>query len=230
MNEITSFSRAYKIIYRIGGTICMIFIIYSLVTMLLLVIIGPPPKTVEECFSMLHENRVKGLLRLDILTVFILPLYYLLFLSIFLALKDTDQGLAAVSIVLVFAGLTLVLETQSVFSLLKLSDKFSDSATPLQKNQLLTAGESIMASDMWHGYRAKIGGLLLQSGAVLISIAMLKTGIFNRLTALAGILTHGLDLFHIILGLFLPGISRHPYGNSRNSVSVLVSAGWHQTF
>jgi hypothetical protein len=57
---------------------------------------------------------------------------------------------------------------------------------------------------MWHGTGAKIGGLLLQTGALLISVVMLRTSIFNRFTALTGIVTHGLDLLHLIIGFFLP--------------------------
>jgi hypothetical protein len=156
---------------------------------------------------MLNENRINGIMRLDILTVFILPLYYLLFFSLFIALKNTDYGLVTLSTILVFAGLTLVLATPSVLSLLDLSDKFNNSNSDIQKKQLLAAGESILASDIWHGTGARIGGLLLQSGAVLVSVIMLRSNIFNKVTAITGIVTHGLDLLHIIVGFFLPAIA-----------------------
>jgi hypothetical protein len=49
-----------------------------------------------------------------------------------------------------------------------------------------------------------MGGILVQSGAVLISVVMLRSSVFGRTTAYVGILTHGLDLAHIVFGLFLP--------------------------
>jgi hypothetical protein len=207
MNDISHSDFSHKAILRLGGAVCIIFIIYSLLTMILMVKLGTPPSTAEECFKMLHENRLSGLLRLDILTVFILPLYYLLFYSICCALKKTANSLVVISTVLIFAGLTLVLATPSVLSMLDLSDKFAQSASEYQRNKFLAAGESILASDMWHGTGARIGGLLLQSGAVLISIVMLKTSVFNKLTAITGIVTHGLDFLHIIAGFFLPSVS-----------------------
>jgi hypothetical protein len=207
MNDISLSDSSHKTIFWIGGTVCMILIAYSLITMLFLIILGPPPKTIAECYTMLHENRINGLLRLDILTVFILPLYYFLFFSLFLALKKTDYGLVTLSTIIVFAGLTLVLATPSVLSLLDLSDKFNNSTSDIQKNQLLAAGESILASDIWHGTGARIGGLLLQFGAAVISVIMLKSNIFNKVTAITGIVTHGLDLLHIIIGFFLPAIA-----------------------
>jgi hypothetical protein len=196
-----------KIIYKLGGFISIILIAYSLITMLIIVFIGGPPETIDECFSMLNENKLHGLLRLDLLTVFIMPLYYLFFYSIYLALKRTNHGLVSISTILVFAGLTLFFASPSVFSYLHLSNKFAMATTEMQKNRLLAAGEAIIASDMWHGTGALIGGLLMQTGALLISFTMLKSSVFSKLTAYAGIFVYGLDLAHIVIGLFLPAVS-----------------------
>jgi len=195
-----------RLLYQLGGLTCMILIAYSLITMLIMVGIGTPPESIEECFSMLKENRLYGLLRLDILTVFVMPLYYLLFYSIYLALKDTNKELLSISTILVFAGLTLFLATPSVFSYLHLSDEFAKATIESDKNQLIAAGEAIIASDMWHGTGAKIGGILMQLGALIISMIMLKSNVFNKLTAYTGIVTHGLDLAHIVIGFFLPTV------------------------
>ena len=194
------------LLYQLGGLSCMILIAYSLITMLIMAGIGGPPETIEECFSMLKENRLYGLLRLDILTVFIMPLYYILFYSIFLALKETDKELLSISTIFVFVGLTLFLATPSVFSYLYLSDEYAKATVESDKNQLIAAGQAILASDMWHGTGAKIGGILMQSGALIISMIMLKSNVFNKLTAYTGIVTHGLDLAHIIIGFFLPAM------------------------
>ncbi len=195
---------SYKTIYLIGGLVSMILIAYCLSTMLIIVFIGPPPDTIEECFSILNANKLQGLLRLDVLTVFIMPLYYLLFYSIYLALKRTNHELVTISTILVFAGLTLFLSTSSVFSYLNLSDKYSLAADDIQKTQILAAGEAILSTDMWHGTSALIGGLLLQTGGLIISFIMLKSNVFNKITAYTGIFIFGLDLAHIVIGLFLP--------------------------
>lgn len=195
---------SYKTMHWIGGTACFILLGYSLATLLIMILIGGPPESIEETFSMLHGNKITGLLRLDILTVFVMPLYYLLFYSLYLALRDADDPISTISMILAFAGVTLFLATPSVFSYLHLSDRFVAAISDDQRNHLLAAGESIIASDMWHGTGAKIGGLLLQTGALLISIVMLRTNVFNHATAITGIATHGLDLAHIIAGFFSP--------------------------
>jgi hypothetical protein len=60
--------------------------------------------------------------------------------------------------------------------------------------------------DMWHSTAAFVGGLLGQSGAVLVSVVMLRTRVFSRTTGWVGLLTHGLDLAHIALMPFAPGV------------------------
>jgi hypothetical protein len=89
--------------------------------------------------------------------------------------------------------------------MLPLSDKFAAATTDAPRNQLLAAGEAVMASDIWHSTGAILGGVLLQCGAVLISLAMLRGNVFNKATAWLGIVMHGLDLAHILGGLVLPG-------------------------
>jgi hypothetical protein len=205
--DLNHLSSSCKSIFLLGGISSIILIVYSLATILIMVFIGPPPETITECFTILNQNRFFGLLRLDILTVFIMPLYYLLFFSIYKALKKPNTSeIVTIITILIFAGLTLFLATPSVFSYLDLSQKYAIATSEIQRNQLLSAGEAILASDMWHGTGAKIGGMLLQTGALLISVVMLKQNVFNNLTAYTGIFTHGLDLAHILIGFFLPAV------------------------
>jgi hypothetical protein len=70
----------------------------------------------------------------------------------------------------------------------------------------LADGEAVIASDMRHSTGAVMGGVLPQSAAVLISVVMLQSNVFSKVTAYVGILTHGLDLAHILVGFFAPGL------------------------
>ncbi len=200
---------------RIGGYAALLLLFYSLATMILLVMIGGQPENAQEGFAMLQENRLVGLLRLDVLTILVIPLYYLLFLGIYAGLKNTNSAYALMGAVLIFAGVTLVLATPSALSWLALSDKFAAAATEAEKARFLAAGEAILASDMWHGSGAFIGGLLVQSGALMLSVVMLWSKTFAKPTAYIGVLTHGLDLAHILVGLFLPA----------GGVALMVIAG-----
>jgi hypothetical protein len=195
-------------IYWLGGFVCIVFIVYSVITLLLFVVLNPPPDTVEEYYNMLNANKFIGLLRLDILTVFIVPFYFVLIYSLFEALNKTNPELTLLSTILVFAGITAFLATPSAFSYLHLSEKFAAATSELERNQLITAGETLFASDMLHGKGTGviIGGLLTETGILALSIIMLNSNVFNKVTAYTGIVTHGLDLIHILIGLFFPSI------------------------
>lgn len=196
----------WKSLYKTCGVTVLIQLAYSLVTMILMFAIGGQPTTAQEGFNMLQGNRLVGLLRLDLLTVLIFPLYYVLFLGLYSALRQTHAAYVTLVAVLGVAGATLFLATPSVFSWLALSDKFAAAASDAQREQLLAAGEAILASDMWHGTSGIMSGLLLQTATLSMSVIMLRSNAFSKFTAWTGILTHGLDLLHIVIGLFVPTV------------------------
>lgn len=187
-----------------GGIAALILIVYSLATMVQLVALGGPPATAAEAFRLLQNNRIVGLLRLDLPTVLAVPLYYFVFLGLFAALRQTDRAPAILSTALAFVGVTLLLATPTALSMISLSEKYAAATTEATRAQFLAAGEAIIATDIWHGTGAIIGGILVQIGAVLISVVMLRSTVFGRMTAYLGIVMHGLDLAHIVFGLFLP--------------------------
>lgn len=187
-----------------GGIASFVLIVYSLSTMVQLIILGGPPATAGEAFRLLQSDRIVGLLRLDLPTMIAMPLYYFVFLGLFAALKRTDEPNAILSTSLAFVGVTLLLATPTALSMISLSQKYAAATTEATRTQFLAAGEVILATDIWHGTGAIMGGVLVQSGAVLISVVMLRSSVFSTTTAYLGILMHGLDLVRIPFGLFLP--------------------------
>jgi hypothetical protein len=206
MQTVKPKATAWQSFCRMGSASTWVLLLYSLATMVILMTLGGQPTSAEEGFDMLGQDRIAGLLRLDVLAVLVMPLYYVLFLSLYMALRKPATALVTLATLLVFAGLTLFLATPSAFAWLPLSDRFAASSDPQVRTQLIAAGEAILASDMWHGSGALVGGMLLQTGTLLISIAMLSSRGFGRLTAWVGIVTHGLDLLHIPLELLFPGM------------------------
>ena len=202
-----TFSRSsafnWNLLCRAAGIAAFIFLVYCLATIVQMTVWGGPPSTVAEAFRALQQNKVVGLLRLDFPTALVLPLYYLLFFGFFAALKDTDRTHAAIGTALVFLGVTLVLAMPTALPLMALSDKYAAATSEGMKAHFLAAGEAVLATDIWHGTGAYMGGILVQTGAVWISVVMLR-GVFSKVTAYVGIVTHGLDLVHIVFVPFLP--------------------------
>src|SRR5574339_909374 len=96
-------SNNWKSLYKIGAVAALILLLYSLVTMVILITIGGQPETAQEGFTMLQNNRLAGLLRLDVLMILIMPLYYPLFLGLYTALNKIQIANTILAVVLVFA-------------------------------------------------------------------------------------------------------------------------------
>ena len=189
---------------RIGGLAAFALLLYSMLTIVQVIVLGGQPTSTEEAFRLLQTNRIVALLRLDLPTILVLPLYYFVFLGLYSVLKRSSRVTSLLAIILGYVGNTLVLSTPTALSMIPLSEKFAAATNDITRSRLLAAGEALMASDIWHSTSAILGGALLQSGAVLISIAMLRGGAFSRFAAWLGIVVHGLDLIHVVVGVFLP--------------------------
>lgn len=183
-----------------GAVSCLVFLIYSIVTMILLITLGGQPETVQECFSLLQKNKIIGLIRLDILTILIMPLYLIIFYALYGTMKKSKEPAIQFWTILTFIGIILTLATPSAYSLINLSNKYEIATDPVIKNQLIAAAEALRASDMFNMTGAILGGIFIQIGALAISILMLKNTIYSKTIAIIGIITHTLDLSHIILG------------------------------
>jgi hypothetical protein len=199
--------KSSRYLFRAGGFTAILFLVYSFVTILILVFLdGGYPETATECFDMLKENKFIGLLRLDIVSVIVIPFYYLLFFSLYYALKKDHELIAQIALFCTLAGVTIFISGVNIASIVIVSDKYHLATSPELKQQLLAAGEAMLASDMWINTGAIIRGILIETGAVIFSILMLRTNVFNKMTGWVGVLTHGFDLSSIIIGLFIPAI------------------------
>ena len=194
----------FKPLCKVGGIASLLFLIYTMITMVILTVFGVQPNTAIGCFTMLQSNRVIGLLRMDLLTAICMALYFLIFLGIFIALKGSNSAYSIMAIICVFVGVTLFIATPSALSMMDLSDKYATATTEAEKSHLISAGEAILSADMFHGTGAIIGRFLVQVGALIFSLKMVGGKIFNKFTSYVGIAAHGLDLVHLMFMLIIP--------------------------
>lgn len=189
---------------RWGGWAAFALLLYSIGTLVQVAVIGMgTPPDVAGIFDMLHSNKFEGLLRLDLPTIVAMPLYYLLFLGLFAALRRVDLSNSILSTALAFVGTTLVLASPTALPMLRLSEMYTGTTNEALREQYLAAGHAVMALNLWHNTGAALGAILLQIGAVIVCCIMLH-GVFGKGTGWLGIVMHGLDLAHLLCGRFVP--------------------------
>jgi hypothetical protein len=192
---------------RWGGFAAFAMLLYTLGTLVQMAVIGMgAPSDPAAIFAMLHAHKIEGLLRLDLPVVLAMPLYYVVFLGLFAALRRVDLSNAILSTSLAFVGTTLVLATPTALPMLRLSEMYAAPTSDAMKAQYLAAGEAVMAANIWHNTGAVVGAVLLQTGAVLICYVMLRGGVFSKATAWIGLIMHGLDLLHLLCGGLVPKV------------------------
>ena len=156
---------------------------------------------------MLQNNRLAGLLRLDIGTLVLITLFPFVSLGFYAAMRRSRQAYAMLALFLILIGAVLGLANESAFSLVHLSDLHAEAETVAQQEQLLAAGEAVLASNMWNSSAGFLAGIFMQGGFVFISFVMLRTRGFGKATAWSGIISNGLDWLHLLVGLGFPALA-----------------------
>lgn len=191
---------------QLGGYTAWLQLACLLVSMIVMTMIGGEPTTAEEYFEALNSGFI-GLMRLDFGTLILIVLFPFVAIGIYAALRHIRQAYALLAMIMIIIGTILGLANHSAFSMIYLSDLYAAAATPAEQAQLLTAGETLIASDMWRTTAGFLAGLFMQGGFVFISFVMLHVPGFSKWTAYSGMLANGLDWIHVIVGLFAPGLS-----------------------
>jgi hypothetical protein len=169
--------------------------------------VGPKPGTAQAYFDLLQESRLASVLRGDLLTVTLIGLYLGTFPALYVALRRLSPVYAALATLFTVIAVTGSFATEATFSWLYLGDQYAEATTDAQRAQLLAAGEAVIATDMWHSTAAYAGGILLQGAGIMISLIMLRSGNFSRVTAYAGLVGNALDLVQHLLHPFAPPVS-----------------------
>jgi len=124
--------------------------VYTAVTVLILVYLdGCYPDTAKECFDMFKENRFTALLKLDIVSVVVIPFYYIMFYCLCQSLKTNYKLVANIALFDTLTGKTIFISGVNIVSIVLVSDKFHAATSPEVKQQLFAACEGMLASDMW---------------------------------------------------------------------------------
>lgn len=197
----------WKNLYTIGGIAALIQLASILTYTVVIAVLGVPPTNVEEYFVAFQNAPVGTIFRGDFLLLFLIGGYFGNFPALFLSLRKVSPAAAMFATLFTFVAVTVCFATESTFALRHLAEQYIAAGTDAQRAQLLAAGEAVIASDMWNSSGAYVSGFLMQGGGVIISLVMLRSREFSKVTAIAGLLGNALDLTQHLLHPFAPSIA-----------------------
>lgn len=197
-----------KHLYAIGGISALVQLAAILATIVIAVVFGTRPTSAAEFFAIQQVNPLAALLRGDFVLMFLLIGAYLgTFPALWWNLRRISPIAATFATLFTAIAVMLSFSSESTFALLHLGDLYAAASSAAARAQFLAAGEAVMAAGWWHSTSSYMAGILLQGGGVIISLVMLRSKDFNKVTAISGLLGNGLDLLQHILHPFAPSIA-----------------------
>lgn len=157
------------------------------------------PQTAVERFTEFHQNPLLGLYHLDLLNLMVQLLLILTWFALFIAHRRLNSGLAMLSLVVYLFGSGIMVANNTALPMLDLSQKFFATTDESQRALYSAAGEALLAIGA-HGSPGIFLGFFIPNIAnLMISVVMLKRGIFSKLNAWFGITGSILIMFYVIL-------------------------------
>jgi hypothetical protein len=183
-------------------------------------------ETILDWFELFNENAFMGLRNLGLLNIF----FNLLAIPIYLALYGVHRKhrlgpFAALAAIISFLGIAVFLATNRAFPMLALSQQYAAATTEAERLILAAAGQAMLAVGRSHTPGTFLAFLLAESAAVLISIVMLRSQIFSKAAAYAGIVGFGLLLAFDFIASFFAGLSGATVGLAM--IGGILSMVWY---
>lgn len=174
----------WKQLLKIAGYSLWIILIFVIVQIIVYVV-NPPPKDVIGFFNLYQNNVLLGLLSLDLIMLADWILEIPIFLALYVLLKRKNESCILLATVMALVGIAIYFASAIAFEMLLLSNQYAAAVTEFQKQILLSAGETLLAT--YQGTAFNISYVIVAIAFLIDSIVMLKSELFSKKTAYIGI-------------------------------------------
>ena len=183
------------------------------------------PNTITGWFELLQGNQMLGLTFLNVFDLVNYALVGVLFLALYFALRRSSPACMALAAALGLVGVTAYFASNQAFTLLSLSDQYAAARADAQRAALAAGGQAALAIQDNNSYQG--GGLypsflLVSLTGLLVSAVMLRSDVFSRGTAYAGLLANGFGLGYYAFLILAPQLVFLPL-----SISAIFLLAWY---
>ena len=185
---------AYKSLYRLGGVAAWM-VAFLTVAEIIAFALFPQPSEILDWFTLFQSNPFIGIVDFWGLEVPMYAMFALVFLALYVALREVDRSETAIALALALLGIAVFFATNNPFSMLSLSRRFAAAPTGASRSSLLAAGEALLANTNQRAVGGfNIGLFLVSVAGLVVSSAMRRASSFRRLTAYLGMAAFGFSL------------------------------------
>ena len=171
-------------LFKIGGiaAICSVLLIPI---QIFIFISWPPPTEIADWFSLFQESWLLGLLSLDLLYILNNTLILLVYLALYVALKQVNESLMAIGFMIGIVGATVYYSSNMGFEMLALSNQYAAATSEAAKTMLLTSGQTIMT--IYTGTAFDVYYILNGIALLIMAIVMIQSKVFGKGTSYWGL-------------------------------------------
>lgn len=174
----------WQLLYRTGGAAALLMAAFIPIQSFVF-FVWPPPRSVTGWFALFQQNALVGLLDMDLLMIVDYVLLALIFLALYATLRHTAASLMAIVLALQLVAVTTYFASTVAFEMLTLSNQYTAATTEAERATFIAAGQAMLAT--WQGTAFDVSYILSAIATLLVSIVMLRSRIFGRVTAWMGI-------------------------------------------
>ena len=184
----TATDPTWKSLYRIGATAPLIALAFYLSQFLIVFSGATYPTTPEGWFALLQRSKLLGLFFLNALDVISIALLGLMFLALYVALRQANPSLAAIAAFLTFLGIAVFVSSraEAVSAMLSLSDQYAAARTEAEQSQIVAAAQAVFAPTRATPETA--GFFFVAVAGLVFSLVILQGRNLGRVVAYVGVL------------------------------------------
>jgi len=154
---------------------------------------------VSEIFTLLRNDRLAGLMSLELQMLLVQPVMVLTSFALYAALKQVNESFALLALALGIMGNLLMFNARPVNELMYLSDRYINTASEILKNQYLTAGESYLA--LYEGTAFTAATVFISVAGLINALLMIKSRYFSKAAGFLGAVSSLLGI-----SIFIPAV------------------------
>jgi hypothetical protein len=163
------------------------------------------PSSAMGWYALLQDKTFVGLVLLNVVDVANYCLVGLMFLALYGALRRVSKGAVMIATVCAVVGIGVYFASNQSLALLSLSKQYAEAATDAQREMLLAAGEALLAIHS-QGTGVHLSFLLVVLAGLILSVIMLRSSVFGKAAAIAGIVANALRVCHLLALVLAPSV------------------------
>ena len=210
MNTPANVNTHWKIILRLGGVAALIAVLLGVLEIAITFLPGgnTSQETVVDWFLLFQENWFMALRDLGLMNMLVNSMGILSFFALYAAHRGSAyKPYALLAMMIAFLGIGVFFATNRAFAMLDLSIQYAATSSDTQRAALEAAGLSMLTVGRSHSPGTFLGFFLLETAGLIFSFVMLRSGIFSKSAAYAGLLGFGILLVFEVFSAFISGLS-----------------------